>query len=416
MSNKNILFVGFYDDFARFYHGIAKEMDCNCYYVFQNLSGYFYSLSRNFGNTYLFFLPIIFFWRHLSGKHPTINNVQLMYILEYGGSYSKFRMFVARILYLYWLEKIAYLEIDSIIIAGDSRPISRIFKLVGERLGCKLSFFEQGPNNTTILDSSGVNANCSFRAPNSKCYQYSGEYKIHTEEKYKRNPIYRLCDYCFDFFFLSLFLQVFAEKNIQSLVRATYTKTLTKKIDFELYDYSKKYILLILQVPEDANMVLHSPYFKSFYKLLIEVSNAIPSDFNLLIREHPLHKFGYEKEMYDFIKSHPNVFLDSEFMLEEQISKSSLVVVNNSTVGFEVLFLKKRLMVLGDSYYDQYDYLTKLKDLNHIQNDLKRALVAEIDISRAESYVAWSFSKNFIQGHYRAKDISMLCQTLAKRL
>ena len=40
-----------------------------------------------------------------------------------------------------------------------------------------------------------------------------------------------------------------------------------------------------------------------------------------------------------------------------QIDKARLVVVNNSTVGFEVITRKKNLMVLGDSYYDKYKYL-----------------------------------------------------------
>tara|TARA_B100000989_G_scaffold278780_1_gene240862 strand:+ start:3720 stop:4973 length:1254 start_codon:yes stop_codon:yes gene_type:complete len=416
IKNKKIIFVGFYDDFARFYQGVSRELDSDCYFVFQNISGYLYSLVRNFRKTYLFFrLKNLFFQDTKSSRFP-ISDEDLIYILEYCQVDSRYRKFIVKQLYWYWYKKISRLGINTILIAGDSRPISRIFKLIGQKLNCKLFFFEQGPFNTTILDPKGVNANCSFRDLDKDSYVYSGKYSLEKKVNYKRNLIYRFLDYLYDFFFLSAFIPIFSENNIQKAYRAFFTRQIIKKFKFIKYDYKKKFILLILQVPDDANMVLHSPHFSSSFEMVKSIHKALPNNFQLLIREHPLYKFGYEPDVYSFIQSHTNVFLDSNSPLKDQINKASLVIVNNSTVGFETLFSKKRLMILGDSYYDKYRFSIKLKSLKNIDKEIKDALSIEIDKSEANSYIAWNFSKNFIKGHFRNSDISLLCKRISKLL
>jgi len=416
MSDKRVLFVGFYDDFSRLYHGVSAELNCECHFVFQNLSGYLHSLLRNFEATYLFFSPIHLTKRHKVAIGMALSDEDATYILEYTGSDSRFRKFLIRQLYSFWLKRVSVLGISSLMIAGDSRPISRLFKLVGQELGCEISYFEQGPNNNTILDSSGVNANCSFRYRDGGSYVYAGKYCGSIKQKYDRNIAYRICDYFFDFVFVSLFFPIFAENNIQTRFRSLLLKISTKNLCVSKYDYTDQYVLLILQIPEDANMKLHSPHFDSFTKMLEATYSALPFGFNLIVREHPLYKFSYDLGLYSFIENKSDIFLDSESNLEGQIDSSSLVIVNNSTVGFEAIFLKKKLMVLGDAYYDQYKYLKKLKDADSFSSDLRAALQIEIDESEADSYIAWCFTENFLPGHFRNKDITSLCKRIANKL
>jgi len=416
MQNKKILFVGFYDDFARLYHGVAHELDFDCYFVFQNLSGFLYSILRNFFATYLFFSPVHLISKRKANALPALGDEEIMYILEYGQIDSKFRRFIVRKLYYFWYRKLLRLNINTILIAGDSRPISRLFKVIGQLQGCNIHFFEQGPQNTTILDDTGVNSNSSFRERNRSSYFFREKYTREYQQSYSRNLMYRSLDYLFDLFIVSIFFPIFSERNLQRWLRTIITKKKTKKYNFENFDYSKKYVLLILQVPEDANMVLHSPHFSSFYEMVYAVHAVLPSDFKLLIREHPLYKYGYESRLYSLIQSVPNIFLDSQASLEKQITQASLVVVNNSTVGFEALCLKSRLLVLGDSYYDQYKYLKKLSNYNNLGKDMEDALVIEINHDESDSYIAWCFSKNFIKGHYRNKDITCLCKRISSKL
>lgn len=416
IQSKKILFVGFFDDFARFYHGVADELDFDCYFVFQNLSGFLYSILRKFSATYLFFSPAQLFSKKITNAEPMLGNDEIMYILEYGQIDSKFRRFILRKLYYFWYQKLLRLDINTILIAGDSRPISRLFKVIGQHQGSKIHYFEQGPKNTTILDDVGVNSNSSFRERDRSSYFFQGKYTPGYQPSYSRNPIYRSIDYFFDLVFVSIIFPIFAEKNLQIWFRTIIAKKKIKKYHFEKYDYSKSYVLLILQVPEDANMVMHSHNFSSFYDMVYAVHAVLPSSLSLLIREHPLYKYGYESRLYSLIQSEPNIFLDSQTSLEKQITQASLVVVNNSTVGFEAILLKSRLLVLGDSYYDQYKFLKKLSHANKLGAEMQDALVLEIDHNESDSYIAWSFSKNFIKGHFRNKDITSLCKRIASKL
>ena len=79
MQNKKILFVGFYDDFARLYHGVAHELDFDCYFVFQNLSGFLYSILRNFFATYLFFSPVHLISKRKANALPALGDEEIMY-------------------------------------------------------------------------------------------------------------------------------------------------------------------------------------------------------------------------------------------------------------------------------------------------------------------------------------------------
>lgn len=416
MATKKILFVGFYDDFARLYHGISCEIECNSYFVFQNISGYFYSVLRNFNETYLFFsIPVMFSFCR-SSAYFKLSNDDLDYILEYSGKSTKFRRFLVKKLYTYWRNKMTINGINSILIAGDSRPISRLFKVIGMELDCKLSFFEQGPSNTTIIDSKGVNANCSFRSDQPNTSHCEDIFTPCLDEPFNRNLIYRTLDYIFDFVFVSIFFPIFSEKNIQSLLHSFFLRLAIKKKFFREADYSNKYILLILQVPEDANMVFHSPHFSSFSEMLKAVHQAMPKDYNLIVREHPLYRFCYESSLYSYIDQYQNIFLDTKKNLHGQINKSELVIVNNSTVGFEVILSKKNLMVLGDSYYDNYKYLTKLKNLRYLRNDINLALMLKVNQTEAENYISWCFSTNFIHGHFRSKNITNLSKNIGNRL
>ena len=150
-----ILYHLFYDDFARFFIAVddlnkTEESLFSCV----NLSGYLYTLF-NRKRSYFATLKSLFY-----PSNASLTEIELDYLTQYHNGLFKGR---ASQLYNYYIHLIKKNKVKKVIISGDSRLSSRALKLACEHQGIKPFFFEQGPNGTTIIDKSGVNANCSFR-------------------------------------------------------------------------------------------------------------------------------------------------------------------------------------------------------------------------------------------------------------
>ena len=186
---------------------------------------------------------------------------------------------------------------------------------------------------------------------------------------------------------------------------------LNKTKAIQLQAFSEKYILLILQVPFDVNMVLHSPNFNSHLEIVNYVYKSLPKGHSLVIREHPLYKSKYEKEIYHLIRDNSNVYIDVNSKLEDVINNSSIVVVNNSTVGIESIAKFKKTIVLGDCYYDRDEICFKFKnDLPQLFNDV---LSSELNEKHIIEFLHNFCFKFLIEGHFRDEEIKKTTKTIS---
>lgn len=290
----------------------------------------------------------------------------------------------------YYHELLSEFEPDLIVLSGDSRLPVKALKFVAKNIGIQLLHFEQGPLNTTILDSQGVNANCSFRLNNftssdSSSYIDASQSK---PDKWKGYKKYRTFD-------LLLERSIFFGYTELSKIKLTKNKG-AKRI------YSSSglgYILLVLQVPEDANMRCHSPFFSNHAEIVKEVYYSLPDGMSLLIREHPLYAGKYEDDLYNFAMKEGIAF-DRNKDLLQSINRSACVVVNNSTVGLETLLAGKPLVVLGDSYYDNTNFVYKYNG-ESLGNVILNAINNPIDKKLVRERINYFYNCCFLKGHFR---------------
>lgn len=287
-------------------------------------------------------------------------------------------------------------KIDAIISSGDSRMVNRVLKELAVKKRKKIFYFEQGPFGTTILDTKGVNANCSFRFSSEVSTSLNHtSLKAENTQKFRRNPLYRGLD---KFFQIILYPFNLYPPDIYELKPQKTTKNNRPKQ--ENTKWSSGYILLILQVPFDANMVLHSPLFNSSTDILKQIVELVPNQV-IVVREHPLFKNMYENELYETIDQFENIRIDTN-NLKNSIKNSKMVVVNNSTVGIEVVKFKKKVIVLGDSYYDQLKEVVKINNIEelryHLNNPLEIYSNSHMDLEK--------LCLHFLPGHFRNKDLS----------
>jgi len=406
---KKILTVGYYADFSRFFNEIKLETskissDYTFYHINLHLSGYIYSMMHGQKSVYL---P----WA--SSRHSTDADE---YLREYSDRFIKYHITLnpgidktklqhqAAKYYNYFESFLNDYRPDLIIVSGDSRMPVELLQFIASQRSIEILHFEQAPLGRTILDSNGVNANCSCRdigTVDLNKVNATDEIVPYKEIKWSGYKKYR-------------FVDIFIEKFLPFIQPIDHVRPKRKIVDKKLYDslqlsrfpgdngLNKDVYLLVLQVPDDVNMIYHSPFFSNHYEIVKAVHQALPEDSVLVVREHPLYKQLYEPELYAYINEHRDVFFDCSARLFDAMNAADVVVVNNSTVGLESIEIGKPVVILGNAYYDQFPLCFKYKGEN-----LEQLLVdascepTQEDLMRRKKCLVYLFNYYFIPGHFR---------------
>ena len=423
----NILAVGYYDDFARFFLAIKNELRNQNNKVIFNyfslyLSGFFYSLIR--GHCVSFFSLKVWLYtllnykkyKKLANSVTEYKSIQLAAVIIYHVKLDPESEILYKMMALSYIDCIENVlkkqKPNLLILSGDSRMCIEIFKRQANSRNIKTLFFEQGPFGTTILDHKGVNANASIRSSvikQSNLNEILQEKKIKQflkrkkYSKYKRIPLFRGSDYLFQILCLPLNLVPIDIKMELIKWKKSSSYKQIKLNSGEKSDTNK--ILLILQVPYDVNMVHHSPFFEDHYSVVKSVFKNLPSSTILVVREHPLYKGKYEEKLYNYMLQN-NIALDA-LDLNQSIDQANVIVVNNSTVGIEAIAKYKPVVTLGNSYYDLDQLTLKLCQPNLLAEQINKAIKWQPSKKNILNFLEFFCFDFLIDGHYR--DQQLLC-------
>ncbi|ARU88046.1 hypothetical protein B9K09_08740 [Pseudomonas sp. M30-35] len=318
---------------------------------------------------------------------------------------------------------------DLVLLSGDSRLAVRVMISLCNLKKISTRFFEQGPFASTIIDSSGVNANASIRhtwdtreqvnehEDLSLISQYISRPKLN---RYKRNLIYRLLDIALNTYPIKCLVPYDIRErgvggvivNKLSNVFRSFTSAKQEHHTVKDAPYSCT-VLLALQVPQDANMLLHSPLYDNHADIIEDCIKALPEQAKLVVREHPLYRGYYESRVYELINRYACVFLDDNQKVVTSIDDADIIVVNNSMLGVEALLSFKPILALGDSYYD--GVVAKVDAREDIAQALINTMHEPVDrYSRIAFMRKLCFS--YLQaGHYRYENLDFT-RDIAKHL
>jgi len=124
-----------------------------------------------------------------------------------------------------------------------------------------------------------------------------------------------------------------------------YTKDYKKAIE-------KKFVYFPMHYPKDSQLTLRGLPFLKQADIIDVISRYLPSDYILLVKEHP-HARGYSK-VSDIkrISQLSRTFLLHPFVNSHDVlQKASGIVVINSSVGMEAMMYSKPVITLGRSFY-----------------------------------------------------------------
>ena len=190
-----------------------------------------------------------------------------------------------------------------------------MFVAAARSLGIKTVFMENGLlPDTTVCDSMGINAN---------------------------NSVPRYAE-----FFRQLDVAQMDDKVDLVVREAKQPKKSSGK------QLPERFIFVPFQVDTDSQIIIFSPWIKTMKQLFDAMLKAVngSGELKLVFKEHPSSKIDYAF-LHNELPDEIGIFAN-EYSTQELIEQSEAVVTINSTVGIESLLYGKKVIVLGQAFFN----------------------------------------------------------------
>lgn len=428
-----ILTLTFYKDFARYFaylEGEAKEIYPGC--SFDHLA--LYPCAQNFFKKQGLDSSLLPFAARVNKNYNLLSDnyrgYDLVALIQYSikalqdhSSRTEIALKRRAATYIDYFENLfQQTKYNVIVCAGDTRVPIEACIAVAKKFKIKIWYFEQGPFGTTMIDDCGVNTNASFSgkflggqcAESFDIEQYLSGIRRAAGGKYWLNQQRSIMDRCFDMAtlvlmhpprFLSQFLPQdlssgtsfghFLQQTIRQKMRRNYPGAMSE------CQVPSPYIALLLQVPNDAQMLIHSPNYREVSELVADVIKNTPEGYNIIVREHPLHAGRYREDVYRMIMQSSNVVIGNHIPFDSLIDGASVVVVNNSTSGLDAMRRGKTVVVLGSAYYANEKVVYHLELKGGLRELLLKSVQAPIPPDVIEDYLCGLLQNELIPGHFQ---------------
>lgn len=148
------------------------------------------------------------------------------------------------------------------------------------------------------------------------------------------------------------------KRSLMSLVNEYFNRIrcviLFKKIKNQKINTSLNYAVFIGQVSRDTQTIFQSE--ESTISLLKKAEKiCLDNKVKMVVRLHPRENYyNALKETYEFCRNR-NILIDNNTNLHKLISKSSLLITCNSTLGCQSLSLNKKVITLGNAFYENWN-------------------------------------------------------------
>lgn len=182
---------------------------------------------------------------------------------------------------------------------------------------------------------------------------------------------------------------------------------------------TERTIFLPMQVANDTQITLYSPWIRSMEQLVDVVLRAMPEGYSLIVRDHPEDRRNrsYDK-VIEQVKKAGAYWAPTQPLLPI-IRNADAIVTVNSTVGFEGLLWNKPVVTLGQAFYEGPGGSIGAKNEDELRDALKRAVTEPVDLEARErlmSHVAFATHCQGGLGHLDAEDQREAVQWILKTL
>lgn len=137
-----------------------------------------------------------------------------------------------------------------------------------------------------------------------------------------------------------------------------------------------KFLYFPFHVPMDMALTIRTPEYFDQYTLLDFLAKNIPKEYKLAVKEHPAQIGSLDRNrLRNLLTYNENiVLLRSSINTYDILEKASMLITINSKSGAEALLSGKKLLVIGDAFYNTSDIATYENHLKLIPNTILEIL------------------------------------------
>lgn len=286
-------------------------------------------------------------------RHPSIKNKPWLNKIV-----RKFYTFREAARASYYFQLFAQHPCQTVILWNGMKQPNRTPYVVAKAAGKNTQLFENGLlPNTTTLDQNGVNALNSV--PREAEFYRRWQGKVTPEEK-------------------------------QLVVRAAHKQRRTSE---QVVTLPERYVFVPFQVPNDTQVVCHSPWISSmeaFFQALERAQAFLQQQtdwqaFKFVIKEHP----SWPRSFSQLHNKNSNIIFANDNNTQELIENSIAVVTLNSTVGIESLLLDKSVVTLGNAFFNIDGLVHHCSNQDELNKTLVNIEHCQVDVELVQNFLCY---------------------------
>ena len=166
-------------------------------------------------------------------------------------------------------------------------------------------------------------------------------------------------------------------------------------------------ILLPFQKERDTQILEHSPWIRSMPALVGVVTDALRSahlgSYRLWLREHPSSATRYLSINREVASSADRRFANGG-KLADWLENMDLVITINSSVGMEALLKGKKVITLGNAFYNIPGLVEHAESTEQLTQAIQRVLTTPVDEQLRLGFIAYLANHYVVSGDWRKPD------------
>lgn len=158
---------------------------------------------------------------------------------------------------------------------------------------------------------------------------------------------------------------------------------------FDMPESGERYVYYPLHKDPEASTSLYGKWYVNQLALIENISRSLPCGYKLYVKEHTFCYSSRPRYFHKWIKKFPNIRLISPRANSiELIKNSSLVLTITGTSGWEAILLQKPVITFGNIYYNIFDEVLNIKEIETLPQVIKEKLDQKTDKTKTLKFVA----------------------------
>ena len=177
---------------------------------------------------------------------------------------------------------------------------------------------------------------------------------------------------------------------LSSILKKNYRQSFINKNLAMNVDLNSSFVYYPLAVDLERNLLINSPFHTNQIEIIRNIAKSLPIGFKLYLKENPgqITREWRSISEYREIMNIPNVTLiHPSFDSQDLIKNSKLVFTITGTTGFEAAFYGKPSIIFTDSGYDLLSSVTRIKEIESLNDNIIESLNKNIVPLDLEKYI-----------------------------